>query len=132
MICDPGTRTFEGSNVGLFYTALSRATTGGRWPGDPASAIFFTGENMTEWRVTNLDMRQDGKWFAQAERRNQWLDRLAAQETMTEEVVKQAGLDKPAMKKKVITWALKTEVGRAQLEECILNTRWRTDQLNSL
>ena len=27
IICDPGTRAFEGTNIGLFYTILSRATT---------------------------------------------------------------------------------------------------------
>ena len=36
-ICDPGTKKFEGQNIGLFYTILSRATSLGDC--DPSTPV---------------------------------------------------------------------------------------------
>ena len=51
LVCDPGTRKFEGICVGLFYTLLSRVTTLGNPLDIMSSAIYFTGRNMNTDRV---------------------------------------------------------------------------------
>ena len=63
IICDPGTRSFEGINVGLLYTILSRATTLGT-PDENEnyqnSAIYFIGNNMNRARVENITQQANG------------------------------------------------------------------------
>src|SRR5688500_16840643 len=54
LLCDPGTRRFEGNCVGLFYTLLSRVTTFGSENDTFFSAIYFTGANMDMERVLNF------------------------------------------------------------------------------
>ena len=61
IICDPDKSEVEGRALGLFYTALSQATTLGDDDG-LNSAIYFTGEDFNEKRIRNL-----GK------RKNQWM-----------------------------------------------------------
>ena len=56
IICDPHNRYCERSALGLFYTALSRATTLGDSNGR-GSAIYFTGENYNEQRIRNIGKR---------------------------------------------------------------------------
>ena len=58
IICDPGTRSFEGRSIGLFYTILSRATSIGSFSSENASyekitdsAIYFFGKNMNQARI---------------------------------------------------------------------------------
>ena len=53
IICDPDMRHVEGSALGLFYTALSRATTLGNEDGSE-SAIYFTGTAYDEARIRNI------------------------------------------------------------------------------
>ena len=67
IICDPGTRQFEGQNIGLFYTVLSRATTLGDNETCPEHekyknlVIYFIGSNMNKSRITNITRQQNGK-----------------------------------------------------------------------
>ena len=44
LVCEPGTRRFEGNCVGLFYTILSRVSTLGNPDDKFSSAIYFTGK----------------------------------------------------------------------------------------
>ena len=53
IVCDPDKREAERSALGLFYTALSRATTLGDKNGDN-SAIYFIGDNFCEERIRNI------------------------------------------------------------------------------
>ena len=50
IICDPDLGTFEGSNPGLLYTAISRATTLGEDDG-LGSAIYFEGADFNASRI---------------------------------------------------------------------------------
>jgi hypothetical protein len=50
IIVDPGTRQFEGTNVGLFYQLLSRATMIGDRVNNMSSAIYFDGPNFSHER----------------------------------------------------------------------------------
>lgn len=53
IVCDPDNGSYEGKASGLFYTALSRATT----LGDPRglhSAIYFTGASFNKDRITKI------------------------------------------------------------------------------
>ena len=61
IICDPGTKTFEHQNPGLFYTLITRPTTMGD-PGDKfSSAIYFNGNNMTMDHILQISLTKQGK-----------------------------------------------------------------------
>ena len=80
LVCDPGTRRFEGICVGLFYTLLSRVTTFGD-PGDKlSSAIYFTGCNMNTDRVLNITLNEKGYMYAMAQRRELYVKYLQQHE----------------------------------------------------
>src|SRR6476620_2498635 len=72
LVCDLGTRRFEGNCMGLFYTLLSRVTTFGNKVDKFSSAISFTGTNMNMGRVLDLTLNEKGHMYAMAERRKQY------------------------------------------------------------
>jgi hypothetical protein len=76
LVCDPGTRRFEGNCVGLFYTLLSRVTTFGNPLDKFSSAIYFTGTNMNMGRVLNITLNGEGHMYAMAEKRKKYVDYL--------------------------------------------------------
>ena len=76
LVCDPGTRRFEGLCVGMFYTLLSRVTTLGNPHDKFSSAIYFTGPNMNIHRVMNITKNNKGYMYAMAEKREQYVSHL--------------------------------------------------------
>ena len=80
LVCEPGTRRFEGNCVGLFYTILSRVTTFGNPLDKFSSAIYFTGTNMNTKRVLNITMNEKGQLYAMAQRRKQYVTYLQEHE----------------------------------------------------
>jgi hypothetical protein len=76
IICDPGNKTFEGRNPGLFYTILSRITTLGDISDKMSSAIYFTGDNMTPERILNITKGANNHHFKRVTLRNQWVGLL--------------------------------------------------------
>ena len=76
VICDPGTRAFEGNNPGLFYTLLSRVTTLGTEEDKFSSAIYFTGENMNKSRIRNITTKENGEPYMKVVRRQKWVNFL--------------------------------------------------------
>ena len=76
LVCDPGTRRFEGNSVGLFYTLLSRITTFGNSEDKFSSAIYFTGTNMNMDRVLNITLNEKGHMYAMAEKRKEYVSHL--------------------------------------------------------
>ena len=76
LVCDPGTRRFEGNSVGLFYTLLSRATTFGNDQDKFSSAIYFTGPNMNMHRVLDITMNENGHMYVMAEKRKEYVSHL--------------------------------------------------------
>jgi hypothetical protein len=76
IIVDPGTRAFEGVNVGLLYQLLGRPTTIGTKEDKFSSAIYFTGPNFNRERITNLTKDAKGKTFKKAWLRLKWVNFL--------------------------------------------------------
>jgi hypothetical protein len=76
IIVDIGTSRFEAIVPGLFYVALSRATTMGG--GDRRkSAIFFNGDNVTQERLVRMTYKKDStQKLIRIERRDAWVDLL--------------------------------------------------------
>jgi hypothetical protein len=76
LICDPDEHKYEGKFMGLFYTAISRATTLGDDTG-LNSAIYFTGPQFKEERFRNLG-KQKGSVddFIPIQKRSKWVDYL--------------------------------------------------------
>ena len=80
IICDPDDKKYEGSSLGLLYTALSRATTLGDNNG-LNSAIYFTGPEFKRERITRLTKRKNSNDdFKQAIKRQRWVDFIQKQE----------------------------------------------------
>ena len=80
LVCDPGTRRFEGNCIGLFYTLLSRITTFGDPHDKFSSAIYFTGSNMNTERVLNINRNGKGYMYTMAERRERYVSFLLQHE----------------------------------------------------
>ena len=111
VICDPGTRTFEGINPGLFYTLLSRVTTLGTDEDRTSSAIFFMGNDMNKARIKNITMKDDGKTYQKVIKREKWVAFLNAN-TRKEKFDDQAKMD-------IFCWANETTVNEEELETII-------------
>ena len=71
IICDPGTKRFEGQNPGLLYTILSRATTLGE--DKMSSAVYFTGNNATKARFQNITQGIHGTTYKKVILRERWM-----------------------------------------------------------
>ena len=76
LVCVLGTRRFEGTCVGLFYTFLSRVTTLGNPDDKMSSAIYFTGPNMNPGRVLNITMNGKDNMYVMAKKRKQYVSHL--------------------------------------------------------
>ena len=73
IICDVGTPRFESQNIGLFYTALSRATTiGSESNSRHDSAIFFT-HSLDKTRLDRLTTKVDNTDYDMIHKRTQWV-----------------------------------------------------------
>lgn len=76
LICDVGTTRFESQNIGLFYTAISRATTiGTKEKNRTDSAIFFT-HSLDRSRLDRLTTKSDNSEYDMIKKRNKWVDLL--------------------------------------------------------
>jgi hypothetical protein len=73
IICDVGTSRFESQNIGLLYTALSRATTIGTAESNrKESAIFFT-QSLDRNRLDRLTTKADNTEYESIKQRNAWI-----------------------------------------------------------
>ena len=83
IVCDPDTKATEATQLGLLYTATSRATTLGDKDG-LNSAIYFTGNHFNKFCILALHKRQDSvanyKLFTEQEN---WVSYLKRQEATT-------------------------------------------------
>ena len=76
IIIDPGTRTFEGINCGIFYQCSSRGTTMGDREDKLSSAIYFDGPNFGPHRFQDLTMSKSKKMYKKAMLRKKWVSYL--------------------------------------------------------
>lgn len=73
IICDVGTPRFESQNIGLLYTAISRATTIGLPDnGRIDSAIYFT-QSLDRTRLDRLTTKSDETEYDMIKKRNTWV-----------------------------------------------------------
>jgi len=78
IICDVGTAKFESQNIGLFYTALSRATTIGTEENNRNdSAIYFT-ESLDKTRLDRLTTKVDNTEYELIKRRSAWMQLITS------------------------------------------------------
>jgi hypothetical protein len=103
IICDPDSLEAEVRATGIFYTALSRATTFGDEDG-LNSAIYFMGPDLTTARIQELTKSsRTKKELINVTRRRAWVDRLekaAAKQRTTD--------PNSASFKRLIEWATTT------------------------
>jgi hypothetical protein len=72
-VLEPGDRKFEGNYVGLFYTAMSRATTIGNMGDRMGSAVYFDSPHFSKERFTNLTRQKNGQMYHKALLRQIWV-----------------------------------------------------------
>ena len=84
IVCDPDEKKFEGTSLGLFYTATSRATTLGD-EDSLNSAIYFSGSQFKEERIRGLTkLKNSDQDFIMAKKRTKWVDFLRRREQMSQ------------------------------------------------
>ena len=76
IIIDPGSRLFEGINVGLLYQLLGRPTTIGTKEDKFSLAMYFTGPHFNRDRITNLMLDKNKKLYKKAALQKQWVKYL--------------------------------------------------------
>jgi hypothetical protein len=77
LVIDIGTRQFEGNNLGLSYTAFSRATQLGDPEDIMTSALFFDGPNVKPTRLMNITSTADKtKLYKKVILRHKWVQHL--------------------------------------------------------
>ena len=109
--CNPDEKSFEGTALGLLYTATSRATTLGDDNGLD-SAIYFTGQSMRPDRIRNLTRKIDSnKEFKKAIKRRYWVNYIAARNRRSEKRMKRIMEKAPEL----LQWAASTTYSYNQL-----------------
>lgn len=77
IVFDPHDSSAEQKHLGLFYTGLSRATTLGNKDG-LYSAIYFTGTDATESRMSNIGRKKNSRdYYDSYVKRSKWVQYLA-------------------------------------------------------
>jgi hypothetical protein len=110
IICDPDNRNYESQNLGLLYTAVSRATTLGDSTGHN-SAIYFT-NNFKEERIRNLIQRKNSTdLLPSAIRRRNWVSELKRNTVSTAYTEEQLS--------DILTWAESYRSNKITLENKI-------------
>ena len=106
----PIVKQFEGINIGLFYTLLSRATSLGNI--DDAtfkdSAIYFIGNNMNEDRIRNITKNSNGNDYLKVSKRNAWIGYLHKHKHTS-------GISNPE-KQSIFQWAESTKISHSRLQ----------------
>ena len=111
IVCDPDEKRFEGSSLGLLYTAVSRGTTLGDKDGTN-SAVYFDGKDFKEDRIRQLYKCKDSdKDYALAEKHDDWVA-LLKQNTRDFDLAFGDGTSKL---KDILHWASNNTVGDNEL-----------------
>ena len=85
IVCDPDEKKFEGTSLGLFYTALSRGTTLGDDEGMD-SAIYFIGSQFREeWIRGITKLKNSDEDFVIAKKRKKWVQFLNQREHLSQD-----------------------------------------------
>ena len=110
IICDVGTPRFESQNIGLFYTALSRATTiGSQTSNRQDSAIFFT-QSLDKARLDRLTTKVDNTEYDMIKKRNDWVTHI--QKHLTNE---ECNVSETEMQK-IFEWATQIRFSISDIE----------------
>jgi len=111
IVCDPDDGEYKSSALGLFYTAISRATTLGDKDG-LKGAIYFTGEHATETRIRRIGKRKGlTQEYTRVGERRRWVDYLQKRTLKTK-------LSK-RKQKRIIKWGTSTKYNFTTLKERI-------------
>ena len=118
LIVDPDEKHFEGSALGLLYTALSRATTYGDKDGLD-SAIYFDGPTFKAERIRKLTYKTTStnkrEEFELARKRRYWVQHIKRQTRSTQALIQPILANGPAL----ATWATKHRISYKQLQRRI-------------
>lgn len=127
VIIEPGTRGFEGNNPGTLYMGVSRATTIGT--GGTDSALYFTGPNMTKFRVTDIKHKKasvDGsrQMYKKIALREKWVQKL--EQNTTRPDIPESDI------KDMKQWCNNTVIDQFTLDDAISKKYWRWNMYKSV
>ena len=112
MVADIGPILNEARNPGYTYMICSRVSTLGNGPTD--SALYFTGSDMDQDRLTDMVTRRSGGGTYEAVRnKKNWTTFLKKRQNCTDLTITEEE------KKKLKTWAEETRITRHELEKII-------------
>jgi len=115
IVCDPDEKRFEGSSLGLLYTAVSRATTLGDEDG-LNSAIYFTGKDFKGRRIRQLGLKKGSSdEYDLVIFRRRWVAHIKAN-TINDDHYVNANLAKA---KATLAWAADYRIGPDGLSNAI-------------
>ena len=90
-------KKIEGTSLGLFYTATSRATTLGDDDG-MNSAIYFSGNQFKEKHIRGLTkLKNSDQDFIMAKKRQKWVEFLQRRERMSKDQIRKVLKKKPQL-----------------------------------
>ena len=113
IICDVGSTKFESQNIGLFYTALSRATTIGSIENKRIdSAIYFT-QSLDQLRLEKLTTKSDNTEYEMIRKRNSWIKLLLENKDKQYTDVSNENIDS------IFDWAMTTSLPFQAIENII-------------
>ncbi len=113
IICDVGSTKFESQNIGLFYTALSRATTIGSIENKRIdSAIYFT-QSLDQLRLEKLTTKSDNTEYEMIRKRNSWIKLLLQNNDKQYTDVSNENIDS------IFNWAMTTRLPLQAIEKII-------------
>jgi hypothetical protein len=112
IIIDPGTRQFEGLNVGLFYTLLGRGTTLGEESEKLSSSIYFDGPNFCRQRMVNLTIGGNNNMYRKAALRRDWVTYLKGNSDSGTRWTEEALVE-------IFEWASTTRISNKMLKELV-------------
>jgi hypothetical protein len=130
IICDPGSRDFEATKPGLFYTMIGRGTTIGGVAFDGLrydSSVYFYDFGYGKGPLSPeriVDLRRSlttGKVYERIRARDRWMQHLKEHthdSNMSDKEIEQ-----------IFQWARTTKVTTNQLDAILSSTVWRSHDL---
>jgi len=113
IICDVGTTKFESQNIGLLYTALSRATTMGTEQNNRTDSAIYLTESLDRTRLDRLTTKMDGNQYDMIMKRNAWTKLLEDAATVERKDVTEKNIQE------LFKWAQNSEYSTEHIEKII-------------
>ena len=130
LVCDVDENFWEGKNLGLLCTAVSRGTTLGTLDA-LGSAIHFSEKSLTRDRILNLTHPEDSnEEFPMSVNRRRWVDHIARRATLSRPLIDAIMSNADS----IVRWCEATHIDRqalcARIDQCKMAMTTRKRKLD--